>query len=196
MHEKLGNLLTSTGQNRILTFLIQLQSQVMLTLKHYSQMCHCKDGETPHMFSSYTCLWSQGVMFSLFYVWKRSQKQGYKACQRNKEQLTSLKLENQHLMFYPACFPERQMGGEWPGPLWLCLWKKNELECVLNQIPIWSHPVNPPFSPPLPRRAARGRERQEISAGQSRSSGLTPWPRVTGRSKEQTHANFLAPERA
>lgn len=44
MHEQLGNLLTSTGQNRTLTFLIQLRSQVALTLKHYSQMCRSKTG--------------------------------------------------------------------------------------------------------------------------------------------------------
>lgn len=52
MHERLGDLPTSKGQSRIFIFLSQPQSQVILTFKHYSQICHCKDGETPHMFSS------------------------------------------------------------------------------------------------------------------------------------------------
>ena len=68
--------------------------------------------------------------------------------------VVSLQLEDQHLMFHPSLPSGKTDGRSMPGTIVACRWErrmeKSEPGSLLNQVPLWPHPVAfvQPFAAP------------------------------------------------
>lgn len=79
-------------------------------------------------------------------------------------EVVSLQLENQHLMFHPSLASGKTDGRSMLGTTLACRWErrmeKSEPGSLLNQVPLWSHPVAS-VQPSAPPQSCKGMQRIE-----------------------------------
>ena len=94
----------------------------------------------------------------------RARNKAIRSAKEMKNSSESSQVGNQHLVFYPACLPERQLGREWPDPGWPRLWEggmgeKRTWVCTEpNSNMVTSNSLCPALCSPIAARGHKGQK--------------------------------------